>query len=285
MLYQKFQSFLPVPQKSSAPPTVPSSSLSSSSSAPTPSEHTLQVSTPQLRPSASAAAVVSALIPSASSSSIITPSPSSSPSTLPSLAVSQASVAVGPAFFGYTVAAPPRHPMSSVPLVGDWLAWWFTAIPAASYAQVLGAILLLQLVTLYFFKNPLQLQSGYLTLALQRALGTADSTKAWSMWLHNLISSHAWLLGCALVYWYTSHPHIHIPYIQSCRSSSPPVSLLLVVSLPRAWDRRVGLHMFCFVAAGFAVKSLAKNLIASPRVFWLFKQHNAFYCGTGTAAH
>ena len=39
--------------------------------------------------------------------------------------------------------------------------------------------------------------------------------------------------------------------------------------------------MYLFVVAGFAVKSLAKNLIASPRVFWLFDAHNAFYCGTG----
>ncbi len=42
-----------------------------------------------------------------------------------------------------------------------------------------------------------------------------------------------------------------------------------------------GMNMFAFVSVGFAVKSLAKNLIGSPRVFWLFPGHNAIYCGTG----
>ena len=49
----------------------------------------------------------------------------------------------------------------------------------------------------------------------------------------------------------------------------------------RLYDRPNGLNMYCVVAAGFAVKSISKNLIASPRVFWLFSEHNALYCGTG----
>lgn len=67
--------------------------------------------------------------------------------------------------------------------------------------------------------------------------------------IHNRITSKFWLLLCAIVFW--------------------------------AVDSRHGASSFAFVATGFAVKSLAKNIIRSPRGFWLCTSYSAFYCGKG----
>ncbi|KJE89646.1 hypothetical protein CAOG_01083 [Capsaspora owczarzaki ATCC 30864] len=67
--------------------------------------------------------------------------------------------------------------------------------------------------------------------------------------IHNRITSKFWLLLCAVVLW--------------------------------LYDSRHGSSAVAFVAIGFAIKSLAKNIIRSPRGFWLCTSYQAFYCGKG----
>ena len=140
-----------------------------------------------------------------------------------------------------------NHPCSYLPFCGPFFVKSFQ-VSAIFYAIIFFTMLAIELLLLFFWKNPIQEHSGYATLFFQKSI-THPLAIQWSKNLHNFISSHLWLLLCSIVYW-------------SC-------------------DQIQGLNMYLFVVAGFAVKSLAKNLIASPRVFWLFEQHNAIYCGTG----
>eukprot|EP01137_Pigoraptor_chileana_P009861 Opistho-2@58718 len=70
-----------------------------------------------------------------------------------------------------------------------------------------------------------------------------------SDFIHNVITSQAWALLSAIVFW--------------------------------AVNSNTGANLYSFVIVGFAIKSLAKNIIRSPRCFWLCDTYRAFYCGKG----
>jgi hypothetical protein len=98
-----------------------------------------------------------------------------------------------------------NHPCRALPFgLGPAVVKLFH-IPPHYFTVVFTAMLMIQLVALYFFKEPVQASSGHVTLLFQRWLVHKD-IPYWSMYLHNLISSHLWLSLCAFLYWYTIPP-------------------------------------------------------------------------------
>ena len=96
-----------------------------------------------------------------------------------------------------------NHPCRGLPWgIGPTVIKLFQ-VPPHYFTTLFTALLLLQIMALYFFKEPIQASSGHVTLFFQRWLVHKD-IPYWSMYLHNLISSHLWLSLCAFLYWYAN---------------------------------------------------------------------------------
>ncbi|KNC81458.1 hypothetical protein SARC_06227 [Sphaeroforma arctica JP610] len=111
-----------------------------------------------------------------------------------------------------------------------------------------SALFALQVAAVWTIGPTIQGLSAPLTEYYQRALDN-ESYEDLSDFLHHAVTSHAWLLLCAIVYW--------------------------------SVDAYEGANLYCLTSIGYYLKSLAKNLIKSPRVFWVSEQIQCFYCGKG----
>eukprot|EP01134_Creolimax_fragrantissima_P000103 CFRG0103T1 len=110
------------------------------------------------------------------------------------------------------------------------------------------ALFVLEVLTVKKLGPYIQALSAPLTDYYQSVLDN-EMYEDFSEFLHHAVSSHAWLLLCAIIYWTV--------------------------------DAYEGANLYCLTSLGYYLKSLAKNLIQSPRVFWVSEHIQCFYCGKG----
>eukprot|EP00475_Leptophrys_vorax_P034460 TRINITY_DN5563_c0_g1_i2.p1 TRINITY_DN5563_c0_g1~~TRINITY_DN5563_c0_g1_i2.p1 ORF type:complete len:697 (-),score=119.93 TRINITY_DN5563_c0_g1_i2:27-1934(-) len=119
---------------------------------------------------------------------------------------------------------------------------------ATTYTFALSAMVLAQVIILYYFKFPLQFSSQYVTNYLRQF--ESKVVEVISDFMHHKLSTGNWFLFCCCLMW--------------------------IFPTDRRWR-----NMYCFVGTGFVVKSLAKSYLRSPRGFWLWTEGSGTYCGKG----